>query len=142
MSSNTAVMEDRPKVGVGVIVRQGGKVLLGLRRNAHGEGTWSFPGGHLEFGEDVFTCARREVAEETGLEISGLQVGPWTSDVFQEEGKHYVTLFVIAESAAGTPETLEPEKCIEWRWFFWSELPRPLFLPIQNLLAQGFEPRV
>ena len=33
----------RPKVGVGVIVRKDGKILLGKRRNAHGDGTWSFP---------------------------------------------------------------------------------------------------
>jgi 8-oxo-dGTP diphosphatase len=41
----------RPKVGVGVIIKKDGKVLMGKRKNAHGDGTWSFTGGHLEFGE-------------------------------------------------------------------------------------------
>lgn len=34
---------NRPKVGVGVAIIKDGKVLLGKRKNAHGEGTWSFP---------------------------------------------------------------------------------------------------
>ena len=58
-----------PKVGVGVIVVRDGKVLLGKRRGAHGEGSWSFPGGHLEFNELLEICAKREAKEETGLEI-------------------------------------------------------------------------
>ncbi len=41
----------RPKVGLGVLIFKDGKVLLGKRKGAHGEGTWCPPGGHLEFGE-------------------------------------------------------------------------------------------
>ena len=53
-----------PKVGVGVAVVKDGKVLLGKRKNAHGEGTWSFPGGHLEYKESWEDCAIRETLEE------------------------------------------------------------------------------
>ena len=42
-----------PRVGVGVIVQRDGRILLGKRLGAHGEGTWALPGGHLEFGESV-----------------------------------------------------------------------------------------
>ena len=45
--------QKHPKVGVGVIVRKGDKFLLGKRQGAHGEGTWAFAGGHLEFGEII-----------------------------------------------------------------------------------------
>ena len=65
-------MDERPKVGVGVIIIKDGKVLLGKRKNAHGEGSWSFPGGHLEFNEELFDCAKREVLEETGIKIKNL----------------------------------------------------------------------
>jgi len=130
----------RPCVGVGVVVIKGGKVLLGKRKNAHGEGSWCFPGGHLEFNESVEECAVREVREETGIEIKNLRLGPFTNDVFEKEAKHYVTLFVIAEYASGKAKVMEPEKCEKWAWFEWNSLPEPLFLPIQNLLKQGFNP--
>jgi 8-oxo-dGTP diphosphatase len=129
-----------PRIGVGVIVRAGKRVLLGLRKNAHGMGTWSFPGGHLEYGEDVETCAVREVREETGTSITVVRRGPYTNDVFPEEQKHYVTLFVVADLVAGEVEVQEPEQCERWEWFEWSGLPHPLFLPIENLLKTGFDP--
>ena len=130
---------ERPRIGIGVIVRDGEKVLLGLRRNAHGEGTWGFPGGHLEFGEPILDCAKREALEETGLRPTDLAYGPYTNDIFELDEKHYVTLFVIAEYEGGIPQRLEPQKCEEWRWFPWNQLPVPLFLPIQNLIKQGFK---
>ena len=57
--------EKRPKVGVGVFVFKDGKTLLGKRKNAHGDGTWNPPGGHLEFNESIEQCAQREVLENT-----------------------------------------------------------------------------
>lgn len=133
-------MADRPYVGVGVIVLHEGRVLLGRRIASHGAGAWQFPGGHLEAFESVEDCARREVLEETGLEIDDLQRGPYTSDVFVEEGKHYVTLFVTAHSHAGTLRVGEPDKAAEWGWVEWDRLPQPLFTPIRNLLAGGWRP--
>jgi 8-oxo-dGTP diphosphatase len=134
------VDEVRPHIGVGVIVRRGTKVLLGLRKNAHGRGSWSFPGGHLEFGEQVDVCADREVREETGARISVIRSGPFTNDIFAEERRHYVTLFIIADYVSGEIEAREPDKCAGWEWFEWNGLPRPLFLPIENLLKTGFDP--
>ena len=127
-------------VGVGAIVMRDGLVLLGKRMGSHGAGTWALPGGHLEFGESAATCAVREVREETGLEIESSTAGPYTSDVFASEGKHYITLFVVARSDAGDPALCEPEKCSGWQWFRWSELPSPLFQPLATLHATGFVP--
>ena len=138
--SNSIHSPDQPKVGVAVIVCRDGKVLLGKRRNAHGEGTWAFPGGHLEFNESIEACARREVREETGLEIADVRYGTFTNDVFKPEHKHYVTLFVVADGLPGAAEVREPEKCEVWEWFDWGQFPEPRFLPIQNLLDQGFSP--
>lgn len=130
----------RPKVGVGVIVKKGNKVLMGKRKGSHGEGDWNFPGGHLDFNEDVFTCARREVFEETGIKIKNLKQGPYTNDIFKKEAKHYITCFVIAEYASGMVKIMEPDKCVQWDWFQWSNLPQPLFIPIKNLLKLKFNP--
>lgn len=130
--------EKRPHIGVAVIVVRDGRVLLGKRKNAHGAGTWQFPGGHLEYGESIDACARRELFEETGLSITRSRMGPFTNDFFEKENKHYVTLFVIADQTTGEARVKEPDKCECWGWFKWSELPRPRFLPIVNLLSQGF----
>lgn len=126
------------QVGVGVIIIQNAKVLLGKRLSKHGEATWGFPGGHLEYGETVEECAKREVLEETGITLRKLEQGPFTNDIFDE--KHYITLFVITHIDKAKPKVLEKDKCSEWEWFEWHELPDPLFLPIQNLVKIGFSP--
>ena len=132
--------KERPLVGVGVIVRREDKVLLGKRINAHGEGTWQFPGGHLEYFENIFDCAKRETREEVGIEITNLQIATFTNDFFRKEQKHYVTLFVLSDYSQGKVRVCEPEKCEKWEWFSWSELPSSLFIPIQNLLEQNYSP--
>lgn len=136
----TARMNERPKVGVGVIVLKDGKVLLGKRKNAHGEGLWSFPGGHLEFNESWEACASRETMEETGVAIKNIRFGTATNDIFLAKGKHYITIFMLADYDAGDAEVMEPEKCERWEWFLWSQLPGSLFLPIRNLLEKGYDP--
>jgi 8-oxo-dGTP diphosphatase len=133
-------VSQHPQVGVGAIVIKDGKILLGKRKGSHGAGSWSFPGGHLEFGESVESCARREVLEETGITLKNIRLGPFTNDIFPTEHKHYVTLFVVADYASGDLAIKEPDKCEKWDWFDWNNLPRPLFVPIENLLNQHYRP--
>lgn len=127
-------------VGVGVIVLREGKVLLGRRLGAHGAGSWAGPGGKLEFGESVEACARRELLEETGLELGPVSAGPWSNDVFPDLGQQHVTLFVVARATRGTPVNREPHKCEGWQWFAWNDWPSPLFAPVATLLQSGFAP--
>ena len=125
----------QPKIGIGVIIEKNKKILLGQRINSHGAHTWSAPGGHLEFGESPEDCAVRETLEETGISIECLRRGIWTNDFFQEENKHYITLFIHAKCLNNDePKIMEPNKCREWRWCNWDNLPQPLFLPLQHLL--------
>ena len=127
-------------IGIGAIVIKNNKVLLGKRKNSHGEGTWCFPGGHLEFNEKIEECGKREVLEEAGIKIKNIKLGPFTNDIFKKEGKHYVTLFLISDYDSGKVRVMEPDKFEKWGWFEWGKLPKPLFLPIQNLLKQKFNP--
>lgn len=131
---------ENPLVGVGIIVIRDGLVLLGERIGGIGPGTWGMPGGHLNFGETVEECARRELFEETGLELREMAVGPYTNDVYANEEKHYVTLFVLCCNIIGEPQVREPMKCGGWLWFSWSQLPTPLFLPIETLRRSGYTP--
>lgn len=104
-----------PRVGVGVFVfNPQGQFIIGGRKGSHGagnfahptisgrnpakrqSGTLALPGGHLEFGESFETCAVREVLEETGLTAQDVRFLTATNDVMENEGKHYVTIFMGA----------------------------------------------
>jgi glyoxylase-like metal-dependent hydrolase (beta-lactamase superfamily II)/ADP-ribose pyrophosphatase YjhB (NUDIX family) len=126
----------RPQVGVGVLIVRDGDVLLGLRHGAHGAGTWSPPGGHLEFGEDPVECVRREALEETGLQLGDCAFVGMTNDIFEADDRHYVTLFYRAKTFSGSPAVREPEKCQAWQWWPWTALPTDLFLPLEHFREQ------
>lgn len=132
------------RVGVAVIITrvEGQHVLMGLRKGVHGAGTWSFPGGHLELGETPAICARREVLEEVGLKITRVRFGSYTNDMF-DDGKHYITLYLLADTDGSVGEVVpkEPTKCERWSWVDWHSLPSPLFKPVRNLIRGGFSPR-
>ena len=134
----------KPQVGIGVIVMKEDKILFQKRKNSHGDGTWSFPGGHLEYLESFKKCAKREIKEETSLRIEIKKDYPVaiTNDFFEKEGKHYVTLFMEANYLSGVPKISEKEKnkLEEITWFRWDNLPDNLFLPVQNLIKQGYVP--
>ncbi len=129
-----------PRVGVGCIVQHEGKVLLGKRKGSHGVGFWGFPGGHLEFGESIESCAKRELLEETGLTPLSLQLGPWVENIMEEGQKHYITIFVFVDQFHGELTLLEPNKCEGWEWFTWNTLPQPLFF--SNSVTTGKRSRL
>ncbi|MBT6334873.1 MAG: DNA mismatch repair protein MutT, partial [Candidatus Magasanikbacteria bacterium] len=78
--------------------------------------------------------------EEAGIDIKNVRIAKITNDVFEKEQKHYVTIVMVAEYDKGELQMMEPEKWEAWDWFHWDALPSPLFLPIQNLLKQDFNP--
>ena len=119
--------------------------MLGLRKSPHGQGTWSFPGGHLEFGETMIAAAIREAEEETGLDVSDLELVSLADEMGGlDKGKHYVNAGFLAHSISGIPEIMEPEKCEKWSWFNINNLPSPLFkdtdLMIKNYLNKNIYP--
>ena len=65
---------DRPIIGVGGVVIHRDRVLLVRRRREPLKGKWSIPGGMLELGEELAAGVRRELKEETGLEVQPLEV--------------------------------------------------------------------
>ena len=118
--------DNRPKVGIGVMIFKDGKVLLGKRKNAHGDGEWATPGGYLEYMESFEDCARRETKEEVGVEIDNVQF----VCLFQHKKfppRHHVGVGMKADWKSGDPQVLEPDKMVEWGWFDPDNLPSPLF---------------
>ncbi|KAK9905980.1 hypothetical protein WJX75_010048 [Coccomyxa subellipsoidea] len=133
-------MGREPRVGVGVLIFRGENVLVGRRLGAHGRGEFALPGGHLEFGESWEDCAKREVLEETGLQLSNLRFETAVNSVFGEAA-HYVTIFMRGDAdEAAEARVLEPDKCEEWIWVPWHDIPRPIFFPLQLLQESDYEP--
>ena len=127
------------RVGIAVFVFKDGKFLMGKRRNSHGAGTWTVPGGHLEFGESFEETAAREVLEETNVTIKDIRFGALTNDMFEPEHKHYTCIWMTSDYESGTATLMEPDRCIEWQWCDFDSLPTPLFSPAwEHLLASEF----
>ncbi|TWB77360.1 8-oxo-dGTP diphosphatase [Nitrospirillum amazonense] len=122
-----------PKVGIGVLIQREGRILLGRRRNSHGDGSYSWCGGHLEYGETFEECAIREVKEECGLVVRRLRFLCLHNILAYD--KHYVDIQFIAEEVEpGEPQVLEPHKIADWGWYGFDALPRPLFRPVELAL--------
>lgn len=121
--------------------RADGRFLVGRRSGAHGAGTWAPPGGHVEWMETVQDAAIREVAEETGLMIAYPEVVTVTNDMFTDEGKHYITVWLRADCGEVNAVALE-DKFTDLRWVHWEEMPEPMFLTVRNLVdAEGPQER-
>lgn len=118
--------EQKPKVGIGVMILRDGKILLCQRKGSHGEGEWSSPGGHLEYLESFENCARRETKEESGIEIKNIRF-QFLANVVKYNSKHYVHIGVIADWESGEPKILEPKRQGPWGWYSLDNLPEPLF---------------
>ncbi|MCA0228139.1 NUDIX domain-containing protein [Patescibacteria group bacterium] len=130
------------RVGVGTFVFREGKFLMQQRQGSHGEGSWSVPGGHLEFGETPEETSKREVLEETGMDIKDVKFAAVTNDYFSDDGKHYVTWWTMSEWHSGEPYITEPDKCTAQMWVDFSSLPEPLFKPWEQLLEGEFIERI
>lgn len=96
---------DTPMVGVGVVVLRGDAVLLVRRGQRPALGAWSLPGGGQELGETAETTARRELLEETGLEVGTLVLAGAVDSIHRDpEGRvqfHYTILDFAALYAGG-----------------------------------------
>ena len=133
-------MNQDPKVGAAIIITKDDRVLMMKRKGVHGTGTWSTPGGHLDFGETPEQCAAREAKEEVGLDVIDIRFRAITNDVFEEYGKHYITIWMDGKSISGEPTIAAEEEVAEIGWFAWNSLPQPLFLPLENLIKENSYP--
>lgn len=125
--------DDRPRVGISVLVRKDGKLLLGKRKGSHGAGEYASPGGHLEYMEGLGECAAREVMEETGLELGPLRFLR-VLNMKDYAPRHYLDIAFAAEWRRGEPEVREPDKVERWDWYDLASLPSPLFAALPTAI--------
>jgi len=124
---------ERPKIGVGALIVKDGKILLCERLSSHGAGTYSLPGGHMEYGESFEDTALRETAEETGLtDIEIIDLICVSNDRVYD--KHFITIGMLAHWKSGDPVAMEPEKAQNWAWYAPEEIPDNLFLPSKAVI--------
>ena len=130
---------NKPRIGVGVMLLKEGKVLLGKRNEdpekadseLHGEGTWTMPGGKVEFGETLIDACKREVLEETGMRVNKLKLISVADDIIEDA--HFITIGFLSDDFEGEPTVLEDD-IVEWRWFSLDRLPKNLFFPTKKII--------
>ena len=116
-------------VGVAVFVWRNNTFLMLKRKGSHGVGTWTVPGGWQEHGETWEQAAKREVLEETGMQIENIRFITATDNFFPKDDVHSTTIWLYCDWVSGEPQILEPEKCTDQQWRNFQSLPSPLFEP-------------
>ncbi len=107
----------KPIVGVGAIIIENGKLLLVKRGKEPNKGFWSFPGGVVEFRETLEDALKREVKEETNLEIEVKDVACVLEKIVRSEnGKdfHYIIIDFFAKVVDGEPTAGSDAEDVRW----------------------------
>ncbi len=127
-----------PQIAVGAIVLSNGKLLMVQRANEPGAGLWSLPGGRLEQGELLEDAVKREVEEETGIEI---EVGGLVGILEVPGDPHYVILDYAATASREHPP-VPAQDVSEARWVPLEEVARLPCTPrfVETLRGWGVLP--
>jgi ADP-ribose pyrophosphatase YjhB (NUDIX family) len=110
-----------------------GRVLLVRRANEPFKGRWDIPGGFLDEGEHPLDGVRRELAEETGLEVEPLDfLGVWMDRYGGDStAEATLNLYWTARVLGGEPRPADDVD--DLRWFDAHELPAPDVLAFENV---------
>ena len=128
-----------PKVGVGVVVVQDGRLLLVRRGVEPGKGLWALPAGYVDAGEDPREAAAREAYEETGLRVAvGRVLDVYASAV---TGGHRGASFFLAFAAEVVGGTLAAaDDALDARFFGPEELPELAFESTRDAVSRVLSP--
>jgi ADP-ribose pyrophosphatase YjhB (NUDIX family) len=96
---------DRPFLAASAAVIRDGKVLIVRRARPPARGVYTLPGGVVEVGETLVDAAKREVWEETGLDIAPLALAGFREVILRDGenavSRHFVILSFAARWIAG-----------------------------------------
>jgi len=109
---------EHPVVGVGAVVVRDGRALIVRRGHEPRKGEWSLPGGMLDLGESLADAARREVKEETGLDV---ELGPIIETFDRvhrdDQGRiryHFVIVDFVCWSVSGDAVAGSDAEAVAW----------------------------
>lgn len=102
-----------PAPTVSVLVIENGRVLLGQRGGEPEKGKWALPSGYIEFDEDFITAARREVEEETGLQVE-IRAILDVHSAFLPPAYHFLTVILMASPCGGALSANDDLEALAW----------------------------
>jgi len=108
---------DRPIIGVGGVVVQDGKVLIVKRAHEPRKGEWSLPGGRVELGETLVEAVRREIKEETGVDVEVGALVELFDRVHRRDGRvqyHFVIADFLCAPSGGTLAAADDALEVAW----------------------------
>ena len=127
---------ERPAVGVAVIVLKDGNILLGKdtrKGDVHG-----VPGGHWESGETLKEGGVREVREESGVECANLKLVSLYDFYRADKKKSYVTVGMKADYVSGDLVNLQEEGRLDWAWYSSDEASKLNLFPADRVLIERY----
>jgi 8-oxo-dGTP diphosphatase len=130
------MMNDRPSVGVAVVVIKDNKILLG--KDTRKGDVYGVPGGHWENGETLKECGVREVNEESGVKCTESDLVSVYDFYRLDKGKSYVTIGMKARYVSGELSDLAAEGRFNWDWYEPSEALKLNLFPADKVLIQRY----
>ncbi len=115
--------ENMPRVAVGAIIFKKNKVLLIQRQNPPAQGLWAIPGGKVRWGETLHQALKREIREETGLEIKIerlVKIVEYLPGEKNNTDYHYIILDFLARVTQG--EIKAGDDALQIGWFSENEV--------------------
>jgi 8-oxo-dGTP diphosphatase len=131
---------EMPLVGVGAVIVDKGRVLFIRRGTEPMKGRWSIPGGLVELGESLTDAVRREVKEETGLEVEVVELIELLDRVYRDDMRvryHYVIADYLCRVTGG--EAHAGSDAAEAHWAERAEWTSPNDLEIEAWSARVVE---
>ena len=120
--------QNKIRIRVAVLILQDNKVLL-VQHCKNNRKYWLLPGGGLEFGETIESCALRELMEETNLEIELGDFLFMNESIPNDAHRHVINLYFEGQVTGGIMKLGDDEVLSDVQFISISELPGLPFYP-------------
>ena len=131
------MIQGKDYIGVGCgafILNDKGELLLQLRNKALEKEYWSIPGGRVELFETFEEAVKREVKEETGVDVEVIRLLGICDHIIKNEERHWVSPSFLCKIREGEPKIMEPTKHLDMKWFSLDNLPERITITTQDAI--------